>query len=128
MSEHEGGRRRFVLGALGMGAFTVARGLSALAADKPVAKPAAPPDTTAMKPPAISDEARALQAILVARWGKDLGDAQKQGLLEAVENYVQAGSALRAKPLRNGQEPATVFLVSPPGPKPPGQAAAEGSR
>ena len=110
------GRRRFVLGALGVSAFTVAGGLSALvarAADKPAAA-AAPDTTTAMKPPEISDEARALHGVLVARWAQSLDDAQKQGLLEAIENNVQSGKALRAKALFNGQEPATVFHISPP--------------
>ena len=112
MSEPEDGRRRFVLGALGMGAFTVAGGLNALvagAADKPAPAPE--------KPPEISDEARALQAMLVARWGQALDEAQKQGLLEAIENNVQNGKALRAKPLLNGQEPPTVFFVTPPAPR-----------
>ena len=115
-------RRKFVLGALGMGAFTVAGGFSAMFAQaasrkkKPEA-PAAPDTTAAMKPPEISDEARALQSVLVARWGKGLDDAQKQGLLEAIENNVQSGQALRAKTLYNGQEPATVFMISPPGPR-----------
>ena len=117
MSEPEGGRRRFVLGALGAGAFTVAGGLSALvarAADKPA--PAAPAPA-ADKPPEISEEARALQAMLVARWGKDLDEAQKQGLLEAIENNVQNGKTLRGKSLMNGQEPPTVFYVTPPAPR-----------
>jgi len=117
MSETEGGRRRFVLGALGIGAFTVAGGLNALvagAADKPA--PAAPAPA-ADKPPEISEEARALHAVLLARWGQGLEEAQKQGLLEAIENNVQSGQALRAKTLYNGQEPATVFMISPPGPR-----------
>jgi hypothetical protein len=118
MSAPEGGRRRFVLGALGMGAFTVAGGLNALvasAADKPAAAPAAP--SPEEKPPEISEEARALHAVLVGRWGQALDEAQKQGLLEAIENNVQNGKALRAKPLFNGQEPPTVFYVTPPAPR-----------
>jgi hypothetical protein len=118
MSEPEDGRRRFVLGALGMGAFTVAGGLNALvarAADKPAA--AAPAPVAPEKPPEISEEARALHALLVARWGQTLDEAQKQGLLEAIENNVQNGKALRAKPLLNGQEPPTVFYVTPPAPR-----------
>ena len=115
MSEPEGGRRRFVLGALGVGAFSIAGGLSALVA-RAADKPAVPPPV-APKPPEISDEARALQQVLVARWGKGLDEAQKQGLLEAIENNVQNGKALRAKPLYNGQEPPTVFYVTPPAPR-----------
>ena len=119
MSEPEGGRRRFVLGALGVGAFSIAGGLSALvagAADKPAGAPATPAPAAA-KPPEISDEARALHALLVARWGQGLDETQKQGLLEAIENNVASGKALRAKPLYNGQEPPTVFYVTPPAPR-----------
>src|SRR6187399_1942445 len=112
MSEPEGGRRRFVLGALGIGAFTVAGGLNAL-----VAGAAAAPAPAAEKPPEISEEARALHAVLVARWGKELDEAQKQGLLEAIENNVQNGKTLRGKSLMNGQEPPTVFYVTPPAPR-----------
>jgi hypothetical protein len=99
-----------MLGAFGVGAFTLASSVLSQAKDAP-----APPDTTSMKPPEISDEARALHSVLVARWGKDLNEQQKQGLLEAIENNVQSGQALRAKTLYNGQEPATTFMVTPPG-------------
>ena len=109
-------RRRFLFGAFGVGAFTLASSVLSQAKDAPP-KAAAPPDTTSSKPPEISDEARALHANLVARWGKDLNEQQKQGLLEAIENNVQSGKALRAKTLQNGQEPATVFMISPPGPR-----------
>jgi len=115
-------RRKFVLGALGMGAFTVAGGFSAMFAQaasrkkKPEA-PAAPDTTAAMKPPEISDEARALHGVLVARWASSLDDAQKQGLLEAIENNVQSGKALRTKALYNGQEPATTFRIRPGAPR-----------
>jgi ribosomal protein S12 methylthiotransferase accessory factor YcaO len=54
---------------------------------------------------------------LIARWGKELDEAQKQGLLEAIENNVQNGKTLRAKSLYNGQEPPTVFYVTPPAPR-----------
>ena len=109
-------RRRFLLGAFGVGAFTIASSMLAAAAPEKKAAPAAP-DTTSMKPPAISDEARALHSALIARWGLKLDDTQKQGLLEAIENNVQSGQALRAKTLYNGQEPSTVFMISPPGPR-----------
>jgi len=105
-------RRRFMLGAFGVGAFTLASSVLSQAKDAPPPK-AAPPD----KPPEISDEARALHSVLIARWGKDLNDQQKEGLLEAIENNVQSGQALRAKTLYNGQEPATTFMVTPPGPR-----------
>ena len=106
-------RRRFLFGAFGVGAFSLASSLLARAADKP----AAAPDTTAMKAPEISDEARSLHAALIARWQLKLDDAQKQGLLEAIENNVQSGKALRAKALYNGQEPSTVFMITPRAPR-----------
>ena len=103
-------RRRFLFGVFGVGAFTLAS--SALAQTKD-----APPKPAEPEAPKISDEARALHSVLVARWAKDLNEQQKQGLLEAIENNVQSGQALRAKTLHNGQEPSTVFLITPPGPR-----------
>ena len=125
-------RRRFVLWSLGAGVASLTGGVSALLArgaeakdaakKKPEAAPVSPP---AMAPPAeISDEARALHGVLIARYGKDLDAEQSKGLLEAVENTVQSGKALRAKKLFNGQEPATVFAATVPAPA----AQAEGSR
>jgi hypothetical protein len=107
-------RRRFLFGAFGVGAFTLASSVLSQAKDAPPPPAPAAPET---KPPEISDEARALHSVLVARWGKDLNEQQKQGLLEAIENNVQSGQALRARTLYNGQEPATVFMISPPGPR-----------
>ena len=106
-------RRRFMLGAFGVGAFTLASSVLSQAKDAPPPKPAAPE----MKPPEISDEARALHSVLIARWGKDLNEQQKAGLLEAIENNVQNGKTLRGKSLMNGQEPPTVFYVTPPAPR-----------
>ena len=106
-------RRRFLFGAFGVGAFTLASSVLSQAKDAPPPAPAAPET----KPPEISEEARALHAVLIARWGQALDEAQKQGLLEAIENNVQNGKALRAKPLLNGQEPPTVFYVTPPAPR-----------
>jgi hypothetical protein len=124
-------RRRFVLWSLGAGVASLTGGVSALLARGADAKDAAKkqPDATppppAMAPPAeISDEARALHGVLIARYGKDLDAEQSKGLLEAVENTVQSGKALRAKKLFNGQEPATVFAATVPAPP----AQAEGSR
>jgi hypothetical protein len=106
-------RRKFILGALGLGAFSTFGGFRAL-----VFGAAAPaPPAAAPKPPEISDEARALHGVLVARWASGLDEKQKQGLLEAIENNVQSGKALRAKSLYNGQEPATFFRVTPPAPR-----------
>jgi hypothetical protein len=112
------GRRRFVFWMSGAGLASLTGGVGALlglaapgalAKDRPAPPVAAPPAE-------ISDEARALHGILIARYGKDLDAAQSRGLLEAVENGVQSGRALRAKKLLNGQEPQGIFRAQPPAP------------
>ena len=126
---HEGAtsRRRFVFWLSGAGLASLTGGLGALlgfAVPRAAAQGAPPPKTPAttapppadMKPPEISDEARALHGVLMARYGKDLDAAQTQGLLEAVENGVQSGKALRAKKLFNGEEPQAIFRVLPMAP------------
>ena len=118
------GRRRFVFWSLGAGLASLTGGVSALLARgadaKDAPKEAAPADTAKANAmaakPEISDEARALHGVLIARYGKDLDAAQTQGLLESVENTVQSGKALRAKKLFNGQEPPTVFAATVPAP------------
>jgi len=129
------GRRRFVLWLGGAGLLPLASslgsilGLSLGAADvgaqagggaaKPGATPAttpgamAPPGAVPNEPPKISDEARALHGILMARYGKDLDATQSQGLLEAVEGGVGSGGALRAKKLANSVEPGRPFAATP---------------
>lgn len=124
------GRRRFVFWVGGAGLASLAGGFTALLGLAPgradaQGKSAAPPATAPAAPdkPEISDEARALHGVLIARYGKDLDAAQSQGLLEAVENGVQSGRALRAKKLYNGQEPQAIFHVQPmPPPAPEGAA------
>jgi hypothetical protein len=126
------GRRRFVFWSIAAGLASLSGGATSLLARnadaKGAAKKAAPQPATpapAMAPPAeISDEARALHGVLIARYGKDLDAARSKGLLESVENTVQSGKALRAKKLFNGQEPATVFVATVPGPR----AKTEGGR
>ena len=120
------GRRRFVfwVGGAGLASLTggigALLGLTARRADAQ-AKTPAPPAVAPAAPekPEISDEARALHGVLIARYGKGLDDAQSKGLLEAVENGVQSGRALRAKKLQNGQEPQAIFHVQPMPPTPP---------
>ena len=115
------GRRRFVrflglggalslfAGALGGLASGVARGQSSKPATPPPPAPAAPP-----APPAPSEEAKALHKVLVGRYGDHLDDAQEKSLLDALENTVQAGKALRAKKLANSVEPDVVFAARTP--------------
>jgi len=91
---------------------------------KPGATPAPAAGAMADKPPEISDEARALHGILIARYGKDLDATQTQSLLEAVENGVGSGKALRAKKLANGVEPGAPFAATPLATAAPAAAAA----
>ena len=140
------GRRRFVLWLGGAGLLPLASSLGSLiglslgAADAgaqsgagakaPATPPAGtPPAAGAMtdKPPEISDEARALHGILIARYGKDLDATQSQGLLEAVEGGVGSGKALRAKKLANSVEPGSPFAATPL-PLSPASADAKGGR
>lgn len=113
------GRRRFVFWLGGAGALSLTGGLAALfglGAHRAEAqgKPAAPDSSAAPAEPKISDEARALHGVLIARYGTGLDAAQSQGLLESVEGNVQSGRALRAKKLLNGQEPQAIFRAAPP--------------
>ncbi len=115
------GRRRFVrwlgLGGLLAGIGGALSGLGAHDARAQAAPPATPPATlpaTPSTPPPPSDEAKALQAILVARYGAHLDDAQKEALLPALDQTVQSGKALRAKSLANAVEPDFIFRAEPP--------------
>jgi len=101
------GRRRFVFWVGGAGLASLTGGFTALLGLAP-GRSEAQAKTPA--PPAIAP-ARALHGVLIARYGKGLDAAQSKGLLEAVENGVQAGRALRAKKLHNGQEPQAIFHV-----------------
>jgi hypothetical protein len=85
----------------------------------------APPATpaTPAAPPPPSDEAKALHAILLGRYGTHLDAAQKESLLGALENTVQSGKALRAKKLANSVEPDVVFAARPPDRDRRGEAA-----
>ncbi len=124
MSDHARGpdlrspaRRRFVrwlglggvfglfAGAVGGLAAGDARGQAAAAKAAP---PATPPT------PAPSDEAKALHAILVGRYGTHLDAAQKESLLGALESSVQSGKTLRGKKLVNSVEPDIVFAARAP--------------
>ncbi len=118
------GRRLFVrwlgLGGLFAGFSTALGGLGATdsrAQAAPPPKAATPPATspaTPATPAPPSDEAKALHAILVARYGANLDDAQKESLLPALEQTVQSGKALRAKTLANSVEPDFIFHADPP--------------
>lgn len=75
--------------------------------------PAAPapsaPDSTAAKPPAISEDARALADIIKRRYGLHLTPEQLEAVTREIENRLQGGKALRAAKLANGDEPDFTF-------------------
>ena len=106
-----GGIAGMALGALGGLGAGPARAQATAPTTPVVTPPAATPATSA----APSEEAKALHAILTGRYGKNLDAAQSQSLLEALENTVQSGKALRAKTLPNSVEPDTVFHAVMPG-------------
>lgn len=117
------GRRRFVrvlgLGGLFAGfagalASLTARDTGAQAATPPAATPPPVTPPAAASPPGPSDEAKALHAILVGRYGAHLDDAQKEALLPTLEQTVQSGKALRARTLANAVEPDVIFRAAPP--------------
>ncbi len=95
--------------------------------------PATPPGATAPgamqnEPPKISNEARALHGILMARYGLEFDATQSQGLLEAVEGGVGSGAALRARKLANSVEPGAAFAATPMPVADAAAAAAKGGR
>jgi hypothetical protein len=122
------GRRRFVFWVGGAGLASLLGGFTALLGVAPgradAQGKAAPPPAAAAPdaPPEISDEARALHGVLMARYGTNLDATQSKGLLEAIENGVQSGRALRAKKLYNGQEPQAIFRAQPMAPPADGSA------
>jgi hypothetical protein len=73
----------------------------------------------------ITEEAKNLLAIVRGRYGAHLTDEQANLLLEALNNTVQAGQALRKKTLANAIEPDVVFRAVPP--RPSGTSVREGS-
>jgi len=135
------GRRRFVLWLGGAGLLPFASSVGSLlglslglsdagaqsgaASTRPATPPAALPAPDATK---ISEEARALHGVIMARYGKDLDDAQAQGLLEAIDGGVSSGQALRKAKLANAVEPATAFAATPLAVPAPTAATTKGGR
>ena len=113
-------RRRFLarlgqagLASLSAPALALAQSKGAPAAGGPAPKPArpasAPPDSAAAKPPEISEDARALAAVLKRRYGQHLTPEQLEAVTREIENRLQGGKALRAAKLANGDEPDFTF-------------------
>ena len=82
-------------------------------AQRPSAAPpatAAPPDTAkASAPPPISEDAKALAAIVQRRYGQHLNEKQLEAVTRQIENGLQGGKALRAAKLANSDEPDFTF-------------------
>ncbi len=112
-TDHE--RRRFLklLGLVGMSSAlgTAALPLASAEAATPAPKPAAPapPAAPANPPLEISEDAKALAAIVQRRYGTHLDPKQLQSVTEDLEQGIQSGKRLRAVKLANGEEPDTVF-------------------
>ena len=112
------GRRRFLklVGLAGISS-AVSSSMLAWAQTRPAtpgAAPtpaAAPADTAraATPPPEISDDARALAAILDRRYGKHLKPAQLEAITREIENRLQGGKRLREVKLANRDEPDFTF-------------------
>jgi hypothetical protein len=106
------GRRRF-LKLVGFATLTSAVGSSMLAfaqTSRPTTP--APADTSrgaAPTPPPISDDARALAAIVERRYGSHLNEKQLEAITREIENRLGGGKALRAVKLANAAEPDVTF-------------------
>lgn len=83
------------------GAATVARPDSAVAQPDSVAAVA--------KPPEISEDARALAAIIARRYGEDLKKEQLESIARDFDGDLKAGKRLRDANLANGDEPDFTF-------------------
>jgi hypothetical protein len=71
-----------------------------------------PADTThggAAKPPEISEDARALAAIVQRRYGKHLNPKQLEAVTTEIDGRIQGGVRLRAVKLANSDEPDVTF-------------------
>jgi hypothetical protein len=107
------GRRRF-LKLVGFATLTSAVGSSMLAfaqTSRPTATPS-PTDTSKSAtpaPPPISEDARALAAIVERRYGKHLNEKQLEAITREIENRLGGGKALRAVKLANADEPDVTF-------------------
>lgn len=113
-------RRRF-LQLVGLAGITSAVGSSMIAwaqsgppgvnvKPKKPSAPKAPADTTAAaKPPEISEDAKALAAIVERRYGKHLNSEQLEAITTELNNRIQGGALLRAVKLGNSEEPDFTF-------------------
>lgn len=113
------GRRRFlkVVGLAGLSSTLVAPLALAQSGDpsgakkpaKPQAAPVPPPAPPAAEPPEISDEGRALAAVVRQRYGQHLSAEQMTEIEKELTWRMRAGTALRQFKLGNGEEPDFTF-------------------
>ncbi|MBI5711526.1 MAG: hypothetical protein HZC42_14670 [Candidatus Eisenbacteria bacterium] len=113
-------RRRFLktIGLAGVSAAVAPVTLS-LAQTAPGAATAAKPDSAAAKPdsmqaavakpPEISEDAKALAAIITRRYGEDLTKEQLESVAKDFDGDLKSGKRLRDVNLANGDEPDFTF-------------------
>ena len=110
-------RRRFLktVGLAGLSSALVPNTLAfAQSATPPSGGAAAKPDSSAAPaapaaPPEISEDARALAAILQRRYGKHLTPEQLEAVTRELNGRIQGGTRLRESKLANGDEPDFTF-------------------
>ena len=101
-------RREFVklLALIGMSS---ALGGVPLALAQTPPKPAEPAPPAPPSEPEISEDARALAAIVERRYGKHLTPAQLEAVTQEIDRRLRLGRALRDIEFKNGDEPDFVF-------------------
>lgn len=76
---------------------------------KPAAKPQPPAAPPADAPPEISDEGRALAAVVRERYGRHLTPEQMTEIEKELTWRMRAGATLRGLGFANGEEPDFIF-------------------
>jgi hypothetical protein len=110
-------RRRFLvtIGIAGLSTALVPGTLAmAQAPTRPAGATSAKPDTAAAPaapaaPAEISEDARALAAIVRRRYGKHLTPEQLEAVTRELDNRIQGGKRMRETKLANGDEPDFTF-------------------
>lgn len=77
--------------------------------DTTAASPGAPAPAAPAAPATPSEEAKALAAVLRARYGDRLSAQEWDSVLEDIDGRLAAGKKLRAPALANGDEPDATF-------------------
>jgi hypothetical protein len=83
--------------------------LSQEAAPKPAAPSNTPPQPAAPLPPALQAEGELKYQWIIENYGSRLSDAEKKDVHRLVMEGQKPLAALRAFPLENSDQPATVF-------------------